>query len=133
MVAAKERYSNEKRITMSTSQQASSNLEFTALCAFEKNDIAAILLRYDELINTYKNKLAEIGAAINVNSTELEKTSALTQLNLWAKNTDKLDPFIGNYETKDAKKRLQTLLNRELKVIKPWLLFQRCLLREMVF
>ena len=114
MVAAKERYSNEKRITMSTSQQASSNLEFTALCAFEKNDIAAILLRYDELINTYKNKLAEIGAAINVNSTELEKTSALTQLNLWAKNTDKLDPFIGNYETKDAKKRLQTLLNRKV-------------------
>ena len=90
---------------MSTSQQASSNLEFKALCALEKNDMAAILLRYDQLINTYKNKLGEISAAININSTEEQKTSALTQLNLWAKNTDKLDPFIGNYETKDAKKQ----------------------------
>jgi hypothetical protein len=55
------------------SQQASSSLEFKTLNTLNKNDITAITIRFDELANTYKNKLAEFWASITEESIDAPK------------------------------------------------------------
>lgn len=97
------------------SQQASSSLEFKTLNSLNKNDITSIVIRFDELANMYRNKLVEFGTSITEQSSNEDKSTAITQLIAWSKIAEKLDPFVGNYETIEAKKRLEDILKRKVQ------------------
>ena len=101
------------------SQQSTSSTQadqkFGPICALNKRDIACILLRYNELVDLYRNKFDEIDAALDENTTDQEKITILDNLLNWSKTTAKLDPYIGNYETIKAKDRIYSIIKRKVQ------------------
>ena len=81
-------------------------LSFKKLNKLNKNDISAILLRYNELVNLYKTKLDEVSGKCNDKTTGEDFKKLVNDLLDWSAMTKQLDPFIGKYETKDVLWRL---------------------------
>ena len=106
MVAAK---------TMASKSTTPHKLDFHHLNQLNKNDISAILLRYNTLAVMYREKIQEL-AKMDEKSTDEVKANAFNELIKWAASKEKLDPFIGDYETKEASWRLGNLLNRAVPI-----------------